>query len=48
MGPTANDVENEVDGRSARAAEAASSWVTYVTPAGEMATAKGVPLSGVA
>src|SRR6059058_6302988 len=31
MGPTANDVENEVDGRSARAAEAASSWLTYVT-----------------
>jgi hypothetical protein len=35
-----------VAGRSARAAEDAHDCVTYVTPAGEIATANGVPLKG--
>src|SRR6266516_3260989 len=39
-------VENVVAGRSARAAEAAHACVTYVTPAGEIAAANGMPLKG--
>src|SRR5439155_6897669 len=35
--------EKDVDGRCARDAVAACSWVTYVTPLGEIATANGRP-----
>src|SRR5437773_7242059 len=43
--PTGNGVENVVDGRSARTAEAASDCVTYTTPADDTATANGAPSS---
>src|SRR5438445_822585 len=46
MSPTGKGCENVVDGRSARDAVATSNWVTYVTPVGEIATAKGEPPRG--
>src|SRR5439155_5936629 len=43
MSPTGKGGEKDVDGRFARDAIAACSWVTYVTPLVEIATANGRP-----